>query len=341
MEIKRLSSENVTAWSKYVAAHPAATFFHRSAWKSVIEDSMDYPGSYLMAFDNERVMGIYPLFILSTGLFGTMGISLPYLNYGGILADSIEVEKLLIDEANNIGRTAGCRYIELRQRFPLKCDLPLSQRKVVSLIPLQGGHEQVFSRLHQNVRNKIRKSKKNGVIVQQGVEYLSDFYDVYARNLRDMGTPVLSRRFFECMVETFPQHVRVYRATHQGKTIGAKIVLIDRDTCYFVWVASIREDLSYAPVHALNWTAIEDACTAGCKNVDFGRSTTESTHQDFKKYWGVESHILPWAYQLLNCDNIPGLNKENPKFAVFIATWKRLPLFLSRLLGPPLARRLP
>jgi FemAB-related protein (PEP-CTERM system-associated) len=341
MHVRKLSLNNAENWDNYVAQHPEATFYHRFAWKSVIEDSMAYPGTYLMALDNERIRGIYPFFILSTGLFGTLAVSLPYLNYGGILADSLEVEKLLIEEAKNVGRAASCRYIELRQRFPLKSELPISQRKAVSLISLHGGQEQVFSRLHQNVRNKIRKSTKNGVIVQRGVEYLSDFYDVYARNLRDMGTPVLSRKFFERMVEAFSQNVRVYRATHQGKTIGGKIVLIDRDTCYFVWVASVRDELRRAPVHALNWAAIEDACAAGCKQIDFGRSTAESTHQDFKKYWGVQSQILPWAYQLLNCDNIPELNKENPRLATFIAAWKKLPLFLSRLLGPPLARRLP
>lgn len=341
MLIKQLSSEEKHAWDSYVNQHPDATVYHRSAWKSVIEDSMGYPASYLMAFKKDKVVGVYPLFILSTGLFGIMGVSLPYVNYGGILADNLEVEKLLIDEAEIIGRKAGCRYIELRQRFPLKYELPSSQHKVTSVIPLHGGAEEVFSRIHQNVRNKIRKSKKNGVIIQQGVEYLSEFYDVYARNLRDLGTPVITRRFFEHVVDKLPEHIRVYRATRQGKTIGAKIVLIDKKTFYFEWSASIRESLRYAPVNAMNWAAIEDACAAGCERIDFGRSTADSTHQDFKKYWGVESRIMPLAYQLLNCDEIPGLNKENPKFALAMALWKRLPVSLIRLIGPPIARRLP
>ena len=270
-----------------------------------------------------------------------MGISLPYVNYGGILSNNDDMERILIEKAEIVGRRAGCRYIELRQRFPLKTDLPQSERKVVSIIPLDGGPEKVFERLHRNVRNKVRKASKCGVTVQSGAEYLGEFYDIYSRNLRDMGTPVLTSKFFDCMVDAFPEHVRVYRATHQGKTIGAKIILIDGDTCYFVWVASIRKHLNYAPVHALNWKAIEDACAAGCRQVDFGRSTAESSHQDFKKYWGVESYTLPWAYQLLNCQTTPGLNKENPKFDLAMALWKKLPVFVSRLIGPPIARRLP
>jgi FemAB-related protein (PEP-CTERM system-associated) len=341
LQIKVYSSESESAWDNYVGHHSDTTIFHRAGWKGLIERSMGYPGSYLMALENGQIVGIYPLFILSTRLFGTMGISLPFVNYGGIAADCLEVERLLTDEAETIGRAAGCSYIELRQRYPLKSELPATDRKVVSVIPLQEDPERVFSRLHQNVRNKIRKTQKNGVTVQQGAEYLSEFYRIYSRNLRDLGTPVLTRRFFEAVVETFPHNVRVYLAIRYGKTIGAKVVLVDRDTCYFVWSATIREDLCYAPVHALNWKAIEDACSDGCKRIDFGRSTTESSHHNFKKYWGVESQTLPWVYQLLDCNQIPGLHKENQKFAAAIALWKRLPLFLSRILGPAIARRLP
>lgn len=341
IHIKKLSQRDESLWDRYVSRHPEATFFHRSGWKKVIEDSTGHPGTYLMALDNNIVVGVYPLFIISTGLFGLFGISLPFVNYGGILADSVDVEKMLIDEAEAIGKSSGCSYIELHQRSPLKCALPSSRHKIASLIPLQGGAEHVFSRLHQNVRNKIRKSKKNGVIVQRGNAHLSDFYQIYSRNLRDLGTPVLTKRFFESVITMFPDEAVLYRATRQGKTIGAKIVLMDSKTCYFEWSASLKESLRYAPVHAMNWQAIEDACSAGCEHVDFGRSTADSSHQQFKKYWGIESRPMSWAYQLLNRTDIPGLQKENPKFDLAIRVWKKMPIFLSRLIGPPIARRLP
>lgn len=302
---------------------------------------MGYPGRYLMAFESGRVVGIYPLFILSTGLFGVIGISMPYVNYGGIVADRPEVEKALADEAEMIGRDAGCSYIELHQRYPLTYELHSSEHKVSSVIALSGGPDEVFSRLHRNVRNKIRKAEKSGVIIQKGSEYLSDFYDVYAENLRDLGTPVISRRFFEHTLNKLHDQVAIFRATRNGETIGAKMTLIDSTTCYFEWSASLRHSLEYAPVHAMNWEAIKNACAAGCKYIDFGRSTADSSHQNFKKYWGVETQTMKWSYQLLDCDKIPGLQKENPKFTLAIAMWKKLPVSVSRLLGPPLARRLP
>lgn len=341
MNIQLLSSENETSWDDYVTRHAEATVFHRAGWKRVIERSMGHPGTYLMAWDQGRIVGIHPFVILTTRLFGTMGVSLPFVGYGGLVTDSPEVERALTDEAGKLARAAGCSYIELRQLHPLKLEWPTTDRKVATTISTEGGADQLFSRLHQNVRNKIRKAAKGGVSVQQGAEYLPEFYAIYSRNLRDLGTPVITHRFFEAALETFPGQVRVYRALREGKTIAAKVVVTDADTCHFVWSASLREELCHAPVQAMNWKAIEDACEAGCKRIDLGRSTAESSHHDFKKYWGGETRTLPWAYQLLGRSDLPGLNKESGAFSMAIALWKRLPLGISRILGPPIARCLP
>ena len=341
MNIQHCSPGQEQEWDAYAATHPEATVFHLAGWQRVIEQSTAHAGHYLMAREQGRVVGIYPFFIVATRLFGTTGVSLPFVSYGGIVAESVEVEQALGDAADNIARAAGCDCIELRQLHPLRVGWPASDRKVVTEIPTEGGVEAVFARLHQNVRNKIRKAEKNGVTVQAGAEFLPDFYDIYSRNLRDLGTPVLTRRFFEEALATFPDQVRIYRAVRLGRTIAAKMVIQGRESCHFVWSASLREALNHAPVHAMNWRAIEEACQAGCKSIDLGRSTADSTHHDFKKYWGGATRTLPWTYQLLGRENLPNLNKENKAFALAIAMWKRLPLRLSRILGPPIARGLP
>ena len=341
MNIQVFSPADAAAWDGFVDRHPEANVFHRAGWKTAIEQSMEFSGHYLMAMDAGRVAGIYPFFVLATRLFGTLAVSVPYMSYGGVVADSAEAEQLLLAEAERIARAAGCSYIELRQLYPLKTPLPTTDRKMVSEIPLDGGSEAVFRRLHQNVRNKIRKAGKNDVTVQVGAEHLPEFYDIYARNLRDLGTPVITRRIFEATVATFPRQSLIYRAQRLGKTIAAKFVLRDGPAAYFTWSASLRETLCYAPVHAMNWRAIEEACAAGCTRIDFGTSTAESGSQEFKKYWGGESRTLPWAYQLFDRQDLPGLHKENSSFSLAIAAWKRLPLGLSRLLGPPIARCLP
>ena len=341
MILQELSADREAAWDGYATDHPDATAFHLAGWKRVIEHSTGHRAHYLMALDGGRVAGIYPLFILSSRLFGTLGVSLPFVGYGGILSENPEAEQALADEAAQRARAAGCGSIELRQRRPLKLDWPTTDRKVATLLSTEGGASAAFARLHPNVRNKIRKAEKAGVVVQEGVEHLAEFYRIYSRNLRDLGTPVISRRFFEEAVAVFPEHLRVYRAVRQGRTISAKIVVRDGRTCYFTWSASIREELRHAPVHAMNWRAIEDACGAGCAEIDLGRSSAGSSHQEFKKYWGGQSRTLPWAYHVLDGKGPRGVHKEDARFSLAIALWKRLPLGLSRCLGPPIARCLP
>lgn len=341
MRVEPLREEKVEAWERYVSKRPAASFFHRVGWRDVIARSTRHSEAYRLALEGDEVVGVLPLFLMSTRLFGKMAVSLPFLNVAGIVADDVRAEKLLAEESERVARAFGCRYVELRQRGPMGIDLPVSDRKLRSTIPLDGGPEAVFRRLYKNVRNKIRKAKKSGVEISRDVAGLGDFYRVYARNLRDLGTPVLSRRFFEAVVETFPDNVRVYRAIRHGETIATKLVVFDRDDYYLVWAGGLREEASQGGVQALTWAAIEDACEAGCARVDLGRSTADSSHQNAKKYWGVEVHPLPWAYQLLGDREIPGLHTGNPKFQLAIRAWRKMPTSLSRLIGPPLARLLP
>lgn len=341
MEVVELPCEEFGKWNAYVAGHPHATVFHDYAWKSVIEESTGHRGYYLAAFDGDQMKGVYPFFILKTVLFGTFGVSLPFVGYGGIVSDAGDVEDALLHYAETLMRQAGCDSIQLRQRYPVRGALPANDHKVTSLLSLEGGVDDAFGRLHTNVRNKIRKARKNSVRVQAGLDQISKFYDIYAQNLRDLGTPVISKKFFLAVIKFFAGKVQIYCAYHDGNVIGSKMVLFDDHTCYFVWSASDRKALRYAPVHAMNWAAIEDACHRGVQSVDFGRSTAGSTHESFKKYWGGEMQTLPWCWQLNGDVELPAVNKENASFSLAIRIWKRLPLGVSKLLGPPIARNLP
>ncbi|MCZ7582458.1 MAG: GNAT family N-acetyltransferase [Deltaproteobacteria bacterium] len=288
MRVEGFTDASRGVWDAYVAANPKATFFHRAGWMDVIARSTGHTPSYHAAYDGDRVAGVLPLFLLSTGIFGRMAVSMPFLNIGGVAADTAEAETALIGAATASATAFGCEYIEFRQRHALAGELPISDRKVTSEISLDGGSEAVFARLHQNVRNKVRKAGKEGVAVASGHEHLDEFYSVYARNVRDLGTPVLPRRFFEEIVRVFPGETRVYRATREGRTVGVKMFFIDPPAAWFVWAATPREHHRFAPVQALNWRAIEEACGAGCAFVDFGRSTAESSHQNFKKILGCD-----------------------------------------------------
>ena len=78
---------NLTLWEDYVVAHPRGCNYHQVGWKTVIERSFGHQTRYLLAMDSGMVLGILPLAILQSRLFGRSVVSLPFLNYGGLLTE--------------------------------------------------------------------------------------------------------------------------------------------------------------------------------------------------------------------------------------------------------------
>ncbi len=344
MRVREFTTNDTAAWEEFVRRCPAATVFHRLPWRDVIAGVFGHTPAYLLAEDDAGVQGVLPLFVLRTRFFGTMAVSLPFLNYGGVAAANDEAAAALLAEAERIGRESDCAYVEFRHRqgVPAAQALPTNDFKVTSILLLPPDEETLWTKkLHQNVRNKVRKAEKNGVRIETGVQLLDEFYYVFSMNQRDHGTPVLPRRWFAAVREAFGDDARFYVSRHGGRPIGAKLVIDFRDTCHFIWSASTRKGNQYAPVPAMNWAALRDALARGMKRVDFGRSTKDTGSQQFKKYWGVEIEPLYWQYHLLTRTEMPGLNPNNPKFALAIRVWRRLPLFLTHWIGPRLARDLP
>ena len=60
----------------------------------------------------------------------------------------------------------------------------------------------------------------------------------------------------------------------------------------------------------------------------------------FKKNWGFTPEPWTYEYKLRNIDHIPDINPLNPKYRLFIAAWKRLPVPIANLIGPYIVRGL-
>ena len=78
----------------------------------------------------------------------------------------------------------------------------------------------------------------------------------------------------------------------------------------------------------------------GATLFDFGRSKAGTGAFAYKRNWGFEGEQLHYCYRLAEGASIPDNNPNNPKYRLFIAAWKRLPLPVANLLGPPLVRGL-
>jgi len=337
--------EDVTPaeWDAYVERHPQATGYHSWAWRGVIERAFKHPAHYVVARDGSGVMqGVLPLVRFNSWLFGRFLVSLPFLNYGGILANHDAARRALLDAAVALARKHNSRHIELRHQGRQLPDMPVKQHKVTMLRPLEATTDAAWKRLDNKVRNQVRKAEKSGLVgTVGGAEFLADFYPIFARNMRDLGTPVYAQRFFEEVLEAFSDRARVFVVRKDTTPVAAGIGLTWRDTIEVPWASSLREYRQMCPNMVLYWTAIKHGVDAGLRTLDFGRSTPGGGTYQFKKQWGAEPVPLNWEYWLREGISLPDQGPKNAKFKGLIALWKTLPLPVASWLGPRLVRHIP
>ncbi len=329
------------SWDAFVRATPGATGYHEWMWRTVIERSFGHECPYLLARQaaGGSIVGVLPLVQINSVLFGRTLTSLPFLNYGGVVATSDAAGRALVEAARTLLQERRCRHVELRHAARLFADLPCRQHKVSMRLPLAPG---LWERLDRKVRNQVRKAEKSNLAVFVGGEdLLDDFYTVFARNMRDLGTPVYARQLFAEVVRAFPDRARVFVTRLGDKPIAGGLTFRTGTMVEIPWASSIREYNSLCANHLMYWRAIETAMADGADVFDFGRSTPGEGTFKFKEQWGAQPLPLYWEYCLQNADALPDQSPKNPKYRLMIETWKRMPLWAANAIGPRIVRSIP
>lgn len=336
------SGAEAQLWRQFVESHPDCSNYHRWEWKQVVEESFRWRTFYLMAEDNGSVRGILPLVWQKSRMFGSFLTSLPFLNGGGVIAESAEGKKALVGEAIRIAKQFRAQYLELRQRMDPQLGLPTKTHKVAMILPIKRDSEEMWAGLPHKVRTDIRKGIKSGLTAEfGGEERLEDFYGVFTRNMRDLGTPVYGRHFFSSMLKAFPADHFICVIRHQGKPVAASFLMGYRDRIEAGWSSSRYDYLAMKPNMFLYWKILCFAAERGYRQFDFGRSSIDSGTHRFKKQWGSQELPLYWAYWVPDGVPLPETNKENPRYRFAIWVWQKLPVGLTKLIGPPIVRCLP
>src|SRR5262245_30009222 len=267
-------SRDLQSWEKFALTAPNATLYHLPGWKDVIEQTFGHPTFYLAAADGERVRGVLPLAQLKSRIFGNLLVSLPYFNYGGICADSDVVRDALFEKAIELARQHGARSIELRHEESWRQDVPTKTHKVSMRLELPGSADDLWKALGAKLRNQIQKPRKAGVTVTLGrEEQLDSFYEVFAANMRDLGTPVYPKAFFRNILDRFPQQTWIATAYLDGGAVASGFLAGFKDRLEIPWASSLRLLNNVGPNMLLYWSCLEFAIQGGYRVFDFGRST--------------------------------------------------------------------
>lgn len=331
-----------SAWETFVASQDSCVNYHRWPWKSVIEQAFGWNTYYLTAKKDDEICGILPFGGNRSSLFGTLLCSLPFFSEAGIVATSQEATDALADEAIRLGQEIGAEYIELRHAGNAPVNWPAKTNKVTLVCDVFADPEQNMQQLPTKMRTNVRRALKSGLEAEfGGAELLHDFYDVFCRKMRELGTPVYSKKLFEVILQNFPGEAYVCRVRHGSKTVSAAFLTGYKDRIEANWSASLPDAMSLRPNMFLFWQLISFAGQKGYRVFDFGRSSVDSGTYQFKLQWNTRVVPLHWNYWSASGHAALELNPSNPRYRAAIWAWKRLPLSATKLIGPPIARCLP
>jgi serine/alanine adding enzyme len=327
-------------WDGFAVSQSGYTHFHRFQWRTLIETVFGHECLYLSARDSDgRLIGILPLVRVRSVVFGHYLVSMPFLNYGGPLGTDAGIQSL-VSEAIAIARSGGVRLLELRSRVPLDISLGVSHRKITVVLDLPEQAAALFQRFDSKLRAQIRRPQKEGVTVEFGTRQVAPFFSVFARHMRDLGTPTQPLALFRAIAEQFPQDCWFACAYLAGKPVAGGCGFRFSDEFEMTWASSLRAYNREAPNMLLYWACMERAIADGAKRFNFGRCTPGAGTYRFKMQWGGHEEPL-WWYGLGATSDASTPSPHEGAFRFGPRIWRRLPASIATAFGPAIVRYIP
>lgn len=327
-------------WDAFVAAHPEATFFHRIAWRDLIERAFGHSCYFLAVERQGRLSGILPLTELRSAIFGHSLVSSGFCTGGGPLAVDDDALHALLGEAEQLGRDLGAEYVELRD-FSYSVDGWIARNDLYAGFEraLVADETESLKQIPRKQRAVVRKAMVAGfeTTIDNNVD---DFFALYARSMRDHGTPTLPKRYFRLLTATFGEDCEILTVRRNGCPVSSVLSYYFRNRVMAYTTGSSPAARHSGSNDLMYWTVMRRAAERGYGIFDFGRSKTGTGPYHFKRNWGFEPRPITHQFRLLKRRSLPNVNPTNPRYAMMIRAWQRLPIAIANLVSPILSRSL-
>lgn len=319
----------------FVREHPEATPFHRPQWSRAVAAGTGNRAHYLVAEQSGALVGVLPLTEIRSRLFGTSLVSAGFAVDGGILAHGSDTAAALTDAAVALAEARDCPTIELRGG-PLPPFWRQSGGVYADFVrDLPDREDAILKSIPRRQRAEVRKGVANGITVAAGRD-LAAHYRTYAISVRNLGTPVFPRGLFRAMLHEFGEDADILVASQCDRPLSAVLSLYLNGTVYPYWGGGTPEARTTRASELLYFMLMKHAAERGCRRFDYGRSKVGTGPYAFKKHWGFEPTPLVYA----TWGKARETNPLNPKYALKVAAWKKLPLWAADRLGPLISRGL-
>lgn len=327
-------------WDAFVASRPDSSFFQLSGWRTVVKRSFGHACPYLVAREEGAIKAVMPLTEINSRLFGHFLIGNGFCVGGGPLFATPTALASVLAEAEALGRARKVAYVEIRD-----CDAaprPWQSRSDLYAGfegPIAAGEADNLKQIPRKQRAVVRKALEQGFEVRIERE-TKPFFDLYARTVRDHGTPVLPRRYFQALLDVFGEACEILTVCQQGRPISSVLSFFYRGKVLPYYTGSLVEARRSGANDMMYWALMRRAIERGATIFDFGRSKLGTGPYSFKSNWGFEPRPITHQYLLIGRDTLPNLNPTNPRYAKLIAIWRKLPLAVANAISPFISRDL-
>ncbi len=340
LAVRAATAADTVQWNAFVLAHPEATFFHRAEWSQVLQRAFGHVPHFLLAERAGQVVGVLPLAELKSPLFGHSLVSTPFCVYGGVLATDAAVQTALEGAAVALGERLGVAHVEFRNQVPRREDWHRKDLYVTFRKALAADDEAELTAIPRKARAEVRKGLKNGLVATVS-RNPNQWFELYAESLRNLGTPVFSRRYAEVLLDVFGEDCEVLTLhSAAGVPLTSVLSFYFRGEVLPYYGGGGAAARSTGAHDLMYYEVMRRARALGCHSFDFGRSKRGTGSYSFKKNMGFTETPLAYEYRLVKAAEMPNLSPTNPKYSLLINAWQRLPLWATKLVGPPLARSL-
>ena len=339
--IKELDDSGHAAWDAYVERCPTATFFHRAGWRTVIEKGLGHKAYFLYAERDGEICGVLPLGNIKSLMFGNALTSTPYMVYGGVAANDRDAANALVEAGKSLSESLNVDYMELRHIDPQSDDLLRKDGMYVTFRKsIDPDIEQNMLNIPRKQRAMVRKGIKAGLVSKIDSD-IDRFYDAYCYSYQQLGTPVQGKDYFLILRDVFGNDCEIMTVTIEDQPVASVMSFYFRDQVLPFYAGSQVLAREYKAHDFMYWELMRRACERGLKVFDYGRSKMNTGSYSFKKNWGFEPEPLHYEYYLVKAKELPNVSPTNPKYQLFIKAWQRLPIAVTKMVGPWLAKNLP
>ena len=338
--IKPLTDVDRARWDAFVTATPGGTFCHRAGWQRVVERAFGHRTHFVYAERAGAITGVLPLTEIRSRLFGHSLVSNAFQVYGGPVATDDASRDALVAFANVLLQHTKANHLEFRSEVAGNPGMLVKERLYVTFRrEISADHDKNLTAIPRKQRAVVRKGIANELTTRVGHDWRT-LHRVYGESVRNLGTPVFSRKYFRLLCEEFGEDAEILIVEDKGVPIAAVLSFYFRDQVLPYYGGGTPAARSRAGNDIMYWEVMKRAADKGCRVFDFGRSKEGTGAYSFKKNWGFSPTPLSYEFKLRVGDTIPDVNPLNPKYRLMIETWKRLPLPVANLLGPMLVRNL-